>query len=1135
MAVFSLHNFTPDRDYVTPAFVVEFDITSDSDPIDLSTLDVYFSETVFTNPAIFEGSGSDGYNVSITSTSIGGDAGYHVSISPSAYIRAEPVAVWIQFDSDPPSGSPGTFVRYFSTADHIGIIASVDPSLGAQAPITLEGIGYTFSGKNNNVLFQMNDANEPVITNRIPVVNSTDATPNTDIQFSLHDSGQEGVNITTLDVYINGVQVIDSGAFVAPYVGTITGETVDGFDAFTIVIDPPSNFLYEEWISVRVRVQDAVDDPAAVNTLDTTYEFRTMSYTDVEAPSVEPTQPPDGLGLDACIEFDWLDEPQGLGPDWDTLDVTLRRELTVDCITSIRDDIAVVDGIAAPGYSVYGSAIVIGEQIGYHVIVCPDVPFNELETITVIVTGDDLAGQGTTTSFNISTAEITPPTVLNFSPDDGDTDIDSETDIYFEIHDSAGVGVWIPYLSVNVNGTAAIVDGTAQAGFSFSAVNDRIIDQFGLDFDGYEITLSRDLPFDAGSTVTVEIDAYDGYANRADLVTYSFTISPDITPPTITIFPPDGTTGMDREQPIIITVTDVLGTNQSSINATVNGTSAIVNGVPTAPYGGPVTTIIDAPPIIAGYHYHLMRPNRFGFDETVTIQVRAKDLFDNLSTLTSSFRTFSDEIGPSITGMTPRNGQREVPLDSLIEFHVRDGYDVAFENTRVVVGTYAAILDGVPNLGYLLSTDRISGGVEGVAPGDGYVFHITKQTGFDYNEAIGVTVRAYDRSQNNLTTRTYTWYTVSPRPPIVEAELESSPHDVSLDTNFTFDVLSDGYGVDLTSLYLRVGETVIINNGVTQSTDYTTTIQDLGDGYRVTVDPRYLLPPNTEFSFYAYANEPVSGNRGSTFFYFYTGDPIENPEVLYIGGPNGVLSVTTESIAGNTTPGVLFDGYCVHDLSSTIINEINRLAVATRDHGAFVYSTNHNWPTTFYSTGDEISHVHISSSNNGTLYLANRTKERVDVYYNILGYDVARNTPDVYYPSADGYIEDGYFTDMVVTEGTSLVEENSNTIFIATSSGVFKIETDESSPGSSEANGEVSSYGIAGSGRDYNVIAGNVPWVVAIDVNTRLNYLYVATRGTDDNDQNTLTYIDLATNTQQAVLVESRLIHRLINDIDFQD
>lgn len=59
--------------------------------------------------------------------------------------------------------------------------------------------------------------------------------------------------------------------------------------------------------------------------------------------------------------------------------------------------------------------------------------------------------------------------------------------------------------------------------------------------------------------------------------------------------------------------------------------------------------------------------------------------------------------------------------------------------------------------------------------------------------------------------------------------------------------------------------------------------------------------------------------------------------------------------------------------------------------------------------------------------------------------------------------------------------------------------------------------------------------VVAIDVNIRLNHLYVATRSSDSSYQNTLTYIDLGTNRRTGFVPETRLIHRLMNDIDFKD
>ena len=132
-------------------------------------------------------------------------------------------------------------------------------------------------------------------------------------------------------------------------------------------------------------------------------------------------------------------------------------------------------------------------------------------------------------------------------------------------------------------------------------------------------------------------------------------------------------------------------------------------------------------------------------------------------------------------------------------------------------------------------------------------------------------------------------------------------------------------------------------------------------------------------------------------------------------------------------------------------------------------------------------------------------------------------------------MEDGYFTDMVVTEGTSIVSSGSNSVFIGTPNGVYRIETDENVPGESEIGGQIISYGISNSGKDYPILAGTSTYVAALDVTTRLNYLYVATRSEDPNDENAISYIRLEDNTFDGSITEDRLIHRLIYDISFED
>jgi hypothetical protein len=100
--------------------------------------------------------------------------------------------------------------------------------------------------------------------------------------------------------------------------------------------------------------------------------------------------------------------------------------------------------------------------------------------------------------------------------------------------------------------------------------------------------------------------------------------------------------------------------------------------------------------------------------------------------------------------------------------------------------------------------------------------------------------------------------------------------------------------------------------------------------------------------------------------------------------------------------------------------------------------------------------------------------------------------------------------------------------------GAYRIETDESVPGNTEINGRVTSYGIIGT-NDYDILEGTTNQVVAVDVNTRLNYLYVATRSDDGNDENAVTYINLEDNSYDGAVAENRLLHRLIDYINFKD
>jgi len=1136
-----LHDFTPEsyKLYVHPSFAISFKIVSDGDPIDLSTVDVTLSETDFTSPAIDDGVGQDGYNVSISATEVDGDAGYEILITPSSVYKDMSVAVTITADTDPTSGGE-TFVQYFYTATHLGYINSIETlyAIPVDDVVGEEHDGMVFNGRQNNILFQLGDKTEPTITRREPVPNSVDNPRTTDITFGLHDNGQEGIAITSLDVYINGTQAIMGGAFMAGWSGSVVTAYIDGFEAYTVFINNPYSFPFNSTISVRVVVTDLVADITARNELDTTYVFQIVNYDDYDGPSSEPTLPPTGLGLDACIEFDWLDAPFGDGPEWDTLNVTLRRELTTECITSIQDDVAVINGVAAPGYTLYAYDIEIGYQIGYHVIICPEIPFNELEIITVIITGDDSQGNPGESQFSVSTQETTPPDILNILPEPYSTGIDHETSITFDMHDSAGTGVDVNMLQVKIDDGEAVINGVAQTGYGLSYEADSITDQFGFQYDGYHFTVTRDQAFTPGKAISVEIDGYDGYGNMA-FELFDFTTAPDTTPPRFEFIPECGEENVSRDVFITVDVRDALGVDRDSVNITIQESPAVSGGIGVSPFDVYISEIETSPGVVDGYRFIIDTEFDFGFEETVTVFVSGKDIFDNYASQTSTFITYKDTTPPTITSIFPRDGQEEVSLRPDIGFTVRDGYDIDFDRLNVSVNGDAAVIDGVPTRWYNLNYTRIEGGTPGVAPGDGYNYVVSPKKDFDYNATVNVAIMAFDASQGNKAYEEVSWYTVSPNPPRFDM-VPTAGSTVDVDTNIWFEIFDDGYNIDINSLNVFIDEVPMILNNVVQSPDYEGSVTTV-DGYHYymgVINPRFLLAPEYNHTLTINAREDVSGNLGQLSYQFTTGGAPNNPKTIYIGDQDGVQSIVVNDISGSSVPTTLVDGYHVYDVCTKSLKYINRLAIATRDSGAILYSTNYSMNSMHYSVGDEIIKVQLTTNHNGTLYLLNKSRERIDVYYNILYDDVGRSTPDVYY-GTDGYalsgIDDGYFTDMVVTEGTSTVKDGSNSIFLGTSTGAFRIETEESVPGSTEIAGQVTSYGIANSSRDYKILDGTTNYVVALDVNTRLNHLYVATRSESSDDDNAITYIDLSNNSYDGSIPEERLIHRLINDISFKD
>lgn len=106
------------------------------------------------------------------------------------------------------------------------------------------------------------DTTPPVVSNPFPAPAAISVAPSTNISFDITDVGGDGVDLATLVVYIDATLAISGGVFQAGFTGSIT-PIVDGY---TVVIDPTSNFDYEQSVTVTVDAADLSPVPHVMTT-----------------------------------------------------------------------------------------------------------------------------------------------------------------------------------------------------------------------------------------------------------------------------------------------------------------------------------------------------------------------------------------------------------------------------------------------------------------------------------------------------------------------------------------------------------------------------------------------------------------------------------------------------------------------------------------------------------------------------------------------------------------------------------------------------------------------------------------------------------------------------------------------------
>ncbi|MBM3473205.1 MAG: hypothetical protein FJX75_08065, partial [Armatimonadetes bacterium] len=267
------------------------------------------------------------------------------------------------------------------------------------------------------------------------------------------------------------------------------------------------------------------------------------------------------------------------------------------------------------------------------------------------------------------------------------------------------------------------------------------------------------------------------------------------------------------------------------------------------------------------------------YNQQVTVEVRATDLFGNTLTTTFSFFTETDVNAPQLQNAQPADGDTNVPIDTNISFELTDdhsGVDPASIHVTVNGTNVSGALQigGTPALTTVLYNP----------PAD-----------FDWGETVTVTVDASDVAGNAMSTVQYSFTTLPDVSSTVIDQLTPADQatNVPVDTPIAFRVSDNISGVDVASVELFIDNAPITLTGANFK-------QLSPTSYMVTYDPPTNFANGQSVKVRATAKDLAGNPRTGKTWHFRT----EPPPTYSITGTieETVTNGTTASKVG--VPGV---------------------------------------------------------------------------------------------------------------------------------------------------------------------------------------------------------------------------------------
>jgi len=738
-------------------------------------------------------------------------------------------------------------------------------------------LGIEISGADNqgnfNSLFyyvSVDDISGPVITNRVPDDNEK-AFAAADVTFQVHDSGGVGVIPDLLNVTIDGTPAIIDGTFQAGFTGSINLSIVEGFDGYSITIDPDDDFTLGTFVDVFVSTKDGYGNESTA--------AYTFEVADEVAPVITNLDPDDGetSSLRPYIRFG-IHDSGGTGVD------PIRLQMTVDGVP------AIIDGEIAPHFAGLIDPTSVNGFDGYNVFVRWDDYFVPGSEHFVIIDGYDAVGNFSQLAYSFFTTIDTTPAIFDdFSPEPGETGVPFDTAVTFSFNDADGyIGNSNLFtLNITIDGNQAVENGFGVNGYNI------VFSENGSDGYDIEVFLPSSLP--EFYEVIVELDGYDSSDNFTSFQ-YSFRTA-DVTPPLIeTVYPNPGDTGISPLTDVIFILLDgYSGVDLDTVNVTVDNEPAIINGELQDGYDANITPVVD------GYQIELVGSN-FAEGKTALVGVELQDIEGNLRSFAYSFDV-ADVTGPDFDSILPEPFDINVPNHINLSFDFIDYTSGADLNTLgVTANGVPLVTNGSPEPGIQLETSVIDSGY----------FVEVKELVFVEGEEIEIVLDGYDNS-GNYTSISYL-LTGAYIPPLF-SNFSPVPFEISVpvDTDIEFD-FTDAYGVNLDDLEILINGAPAVISG--QPLDgYVVTYAPITDGYRVTLE---LEEPLSEFynvvvELFGRDNNGIEG----TFDYTFKTVSAFPPDFLFVTPPpfsvdqseEENISFTIDDPADN---GIFFDSIYVY-------------------------------------------------------------------------------------------------------------------------------------------------------------------------------------------------------------------------------